>query len=277
MPSNISFNPMLVTNGGGSFNVQSDGFVQGSAMDDPTVRNLLCGGPLAATETLPMWGGVAIFENIPLANLDGSLGNVVGRATSLTNLLGFSVLNQAHNWISSPQSEVPTAGANMTIPYYRLGSNARIPVACDPALIALDGGLTTQQVSWDFASQRLVAYAPSHGTLAISAASWSAGIASVTVATNTLVTGDTVNISGILPVGYNGDQVITVTDSTHFTFPLAVNPGSYVSGGQVDAGGGALPCRVLMINNGNSKTVVYDTVNNLVHWNPSGSCALIQI
>lgn len=40
-------------------------------------------------------------------------------------------------------------------------------------------------------------------------------------ADTTLVTGDTVTIAGVVEVGYNGDRVITLVDSTHFTFPVA--------------------------------------------------------
>jgi len=202
MSSNISFNPLTTTNGLGSFSVQSDGYVQGVALDDPAIRNALAGGYLAAAETLPMWGGVAIMENIPPSTSDGALGGAIQRADTNAHITGFSVFNQAHNWVTSPQSQVPSAGAGMTVPFYRLGSGARIAVAIDPALVSLDGGLITQQVSWDLTNQKIIAY--------------SGGI-------------------------------------------------------------GALACKILQINIGNSKTVTYDGVNNLVNWNNSGSCAIILI
>ena len=201
MSSNISFNPVLTSVASGTFSVQSDGYVQGVALDDPAIRNSLAGGILASTETLPMWGGIAIFEDLPAAGAD-ALGGTVGRAADNAHVTGFSVFNQAHHWVTSPQSEVPSAGAGMTIPFYRIGSGARIAVQCDPALVSLDGGLISQQVSWDFTNQKLIAYS-----------------------------------SGI----------------------------------------GALACKVLSVNTGNSKTVTYDSVNNLVHWSNTGAVAIILL
>ena len=36
--ANLSLNPMATTNAAGSFGVQSDGFIQGVALDDPANR-----------------------------------------------------------------------------------------------------------------------------------------------------------------------------------------------------------------------------------------------
>ena len=63
--ANISLNPLQVTSAPGTFGVQSEGYIQGVAMDDPAVRYALAGGVLATAETIPMWGGVGIFENVP--------------------------------------------------------------------------------------------------------------------------------------------------------------------------------------------------------------------
>ena len=76
----ISINPSLTTNAAGSFNVQSLGFIQGLARDDPAVRNELAGGYLDAAETVPMWGGVAIEELI--AAVTESRGPSIKRATT---------------------------------------------------------------------------------------------------------------------------------------------------------------------------------------------------
>src|SRR5487761_2489213 len=131
MSAQISFNPGLTTNALGSFSIQSDGMVQGVATDDPAIRNELSGGVLASTETLPMWGGVGIYENIPVSGNNGTLGGNIGRATSVSStkaLTGFSVFNQAHNWITTPQSPVPMGASASTVNFYRLGSGARIAV-----------------------------------------------------------------------------------------------------------------------------------------------------
>jgi hypothetical protein len=292
MASNISFNPFLTSNASGSFSVQSTGYVQGAAQDDPAIRNALAGGTLATTETLPMWGGVAIFENIPGSTVDGSTGGTVGRATSLTNLTGFSVVNQAHNWITTPQSQAPSAGAGMFVPFYRLGSGARIAVAMDPSLVSLDGGLITQQVSWDFNNQRLQAYDAATATVSVTSitSSYSNGVYTFAVvcAAPSLVgaVGDAINISGVTGTGaslVNGNQVVTAfTDNEHFSFQITAASGAIATGALggtivLNQGTGALNVKVLETQIGNSKTIAYDVVNNFVNWNNTGSTAIILI
>lgn len=160
MVNAVQYAPMVTTNGAGGFNTFSDGYIQGFAMDDPSIRNKLAGGVLSPADALPMWGGVGVYENVSGgANVSGqdTLGGVVGRATSLANLTGFSVFNQAHHMIQSVGSPVPMALASQSVHFYRLGSGARIPLPIDPALISLAGGLITQQVAWDFVNQKLIA------------------------------------------------------------------------------------------------------------------------
>ncbi|WP_343743367.1 hypothetical protein [Herbaspirillum huttiense] len=292
MASNIAFNPYLTTNALGSFSVQSNGLVQGAAMDDPSVRNYLAGGTLAVTEILPMWGGCAIFENIPGATSDGATGGTVGRATSLTNLTGFSVVNQAHNWVTSPQSQAPSAGAGMTVPFYRLGSGARIAVAMDPSLVGLDGGLITQQVSWDFFNQRLQAYDASTPTVSVTSitSSYSNGVYTFVVVAAASTTegavGDAINVSGVTGTGaslVNGNQIITAyTDNQNFSFQVRAASGAIATGALsgtivLNYGTGALPVKVLETQVGNSKIIAYDAVNNYVNWTNNGSAAVILI
>lgn len=159
----ISINPSLTTNAAGSFNIQSLGFIQGLALDDPSVRNELAGGYLDAAETVPMWGGVAIDELI--AAVTESRGPSIKRAVSNVTLTGFSVFNQNHAAISSPQSPVPLTPSGMLVNFYRLGSGARIPLKIDPALVTLEGEIITTQVSWDFANQKIIAYDGGIGAL----------------------------------------------------------------------------------------------------------------
>jgi hypothetical protein len=150
------------------FNTESDGFVVGTAMPDPSTRFALAGGILASTETLPMWGGLAISENIPTerstptanpARPDTALGSIIARATAYANLTGFSVFDQNYAAVNTPQSPVPSVGSGGLVNFYRLGSGARIALAIDPALVTLEGGLITQQISWDFTAQRIIAFA----------------------------------------------------------------------------------------------------------------------
>lgn len=173
----FSLNPLVTTNAGGTFNVDSTGYIQGVTMDSPAIRNQLAGGVVAQTETVPMIGGLAISEAIPTGYVSGtaagpkSLGGPISRATSVGTgalpITGFTVFDQAHHMIATPQSPVPQALQGMSVHFYRLGSGARIALAVDPALISLQGGLITQQVSWDFTNQRVVAYTTGAGAAPI--------------------------------------------------------------------------------------------------------------
>ena len=295
MAANIAFNPLLTTVAAGTFSTTTDGYIQGVMMDDPAVRYALSGGVLATAETLPMWGGVAIYEDIPGAAgaPNYNLGSIVGRAANNAAIAGFSVFNQASNWVTSPQSEAPSAGNGMTVPFFRLGSGARIAVACDPSLASLEGSATNQQVSWDFNQQRLQPYDASTATITITGATWastSGGQITATVANWTGAfqpgVGDSVNISGATNSGTGGANAINTnfivasSSATQavLTAPAAAGVFGTIGGSPVfNFGTGALAVKVLNFNIGNSRIIQYDAVNNLVHWLSGQSCALILL
>ena len=301
MVNTITFNPAITTNGIGSFNVDSAGFIAGTALDDPSARNYLAGGVLATTETLPMWGGVGIAEYIPqntysASNPNQNLGMLIKRATVIGSagtagsLTGFSVFNQAHAMVNTPQSPVPQAGGGGNVEFYRLGSGARIALPIDPALVSLVGSIDTSLVSWDFAASRIVKYTTAYVANPITGATWantSGGQISYTVTNDlsaVLSAGNTVDITGVVStggtgVGYNGTFVVVSCSSTTLvvTFVAASSPGTYSSGGSVTAGGGALPGKILDLNIGNSMVPVYDPVTGFLTWNRSGSCAIVLI
>jgi hypothetical protein len=169
---NIAFNPYVQTNAPGMFTIESDGLIVGTAFPDPAARFALAGGWLATAETLPMYGGIAINESIPSEPAPGGaspilplgpLGGSIARATTLAagagTTTGFSVFDQNYAAVNNPQSPVPQVGNGGLVNFYRLGSGARVALAIDPALITLQGGLITQQVSWDFSVQRIIAFA----------------------------------------------------------------------------------------------------------------------
>jgi hypothetical protein len=162
MPASIAFNPYIQTSAAGMFNIESDGFIVGTAMPDPATRFALAGGFLASTETLPMFGGVGIGENIP--HETGvvpvvPLGGSIVRAAAEAGLTGFSVFDQNYAAANTPQSPVPCVGSGGLVNFYRLGSGARVALAIDPTLITLEGTLITSQVSWDFTNQKIIAFA----------------------------------------------------------------------------------------------------------------------
>ena len=301
MTSNINFNPMVTTNASGSFNIQTEGYIQGTALDHPSVRFYLSGGILATSETYPMWGGVGISEIVP-SGITGnplaetgfttSLGTQIVRATSVASptsgqqaggiMTGISVFDQNNAAINWPQSPVPTAQSGMMVNFYRFGSGARIAVAIDPVLADIEGYGINSLVSWDFVNQRLIPYQAAYAADAITAATWaSTNGGEITFTTTTahgLGVGVDITISGVNPSGYNGSYT-TLTGTTGSTIVVAntTNPGAYVSGGTLDAGGGAVPLKILDINIGNSMTVAWDPVNNVATWNRSGSTAIVLL
>lgn len=304
----IQLNPNVTTNAVGTFGVQWDGLCQGTAYPDPSTRWGEATGLLSSSETLPMWGGVGIYEDVPPAVTSvglnselatpGALGGNIGRAVSISggtkNLTGFSVFDQAYGMINTPQSPVPTIGSSGQVLFYRLGSGARIVLACNAALAAsLQGGLITQQVSWDFTNQQLIPYVAAYSADAITGAAWnsSTGVVTYTLTTGgELAVGDVFTITGIVATGagsnnvsYNGTfTAISGTSGTSLTAQFATgsanNPGTYSSGGTLVAGGGAIPgAKILKTQTSNCMTVNYNSTTGFTTWNYNGTAAVVQL
>ncbi len=301
--ANLSFNPLLTTNvGAGAFNIQTNGYIQGTAQDQSAVRNFLSGGMLATTETIPMWGGVAISEYVAAKSTSTvsikDLGPLITRATSVAStvpITGFAVFDQVHSAINFPQSPVPLIPSYGMVNFYRLGSGARIAVACDPTLVSLETGLINQNVSWDFNDSILQPYVASGATEAVTSMTWSAtnGGQVAVVMTGAAIyakVGDLINVSGVTNTGtgavalINTTQTInTWTDSTHFTFLL---PGTSTLWGTfggtivLNVGTVALSTigiQVLEVQIGNSMTVNYNANTGYATWNFAGSTAIILL
>jgi hypothetical protein len=296
----IQLNPNITTQATGTFGVSWDGLTQGTAYPDPSTRFNLSAGVLSNSETLPMWGGVGIYEDVPPAvssvglsgtlNTPVALGGAVGRAAGLTTLTGFSVFDQAYGMINTPQSPVPTIGSYGQVMFYRLGSGARMVVAMAPSLVNLEGGLVTAQVSWDYTNQELVPYTAAYVANPITGAVWASTSGGQTTFTVTndlsavLSAGKVIDVSGVVStggtgVGYNGNFVVVSVGATTIvvTQVLASSPGTYSSGGSVAAGGGALPCKVLRTYASGCMTVQYNAATGFASWNYNGSAAVIQL
>src|SRR5208282_2657547 len=250
MVATISFNPFLTTNATGSFNITDDGFIQGTALDAPAVRYQLSGGILANSETLPMWGGVGISTAVPGVSGQpaASLGPQITRATNIStvgaasSLTGFSVFDQDHAMLTTPQSPVPLVGSYGAVHFYRLGSRARIAVAIDPALVSLEGGIETAQVSWDFTLQRLIpgvaAYPADVFTVLTRALVSGIYVATATTtSSHGVAVGDDFTVSGCVPTAYNGTwtAITGTTGSTLKWNMTAVDPGAETTLGQLNA------------------------------------------
>ena len=165
MSAQISLNPMATTNAAGLFSVNSNGFTQGDAQDDPAIKFQLVGGVLSTAATVPLWGGVPIAETIPTAQNGvysgdvqpgtDTLGSAIVQASDSVAPTGISVFNQAFQGITTPQSNAPLYSPGMSVNFYRFGSGARIPLPCDASVVALAGSSIVETVYWDVANNRL--------------------------------------------------------------------------------------------------------------------------
>lgn len=137
--NSISFDPFK-TQGttSGLFNVESRGMTQGDAWDDPAVRLQLCSGLMHTEVDAPVWGGVGLIECIsdPTINVAGA---TLKKATA-TACNAFAVVNQAHHGITTAGNPVPLFMPGGSVHYYRIGSQARIPLPISAAVAALADG-----------------------------------------------------------------------------------------------------------------------------------------
>lgn len=285
--SNLSLNPIATTNALGSFGVQSDGFIQGVALDDPANRFNLAAGTVAATETRPLWGGLPVAELLP-GTQSSPRGSTIRRAASLAELEGFTVFNQAHNGLTTPQSPVPLYASGMSVSYYRLGSNMRVPLKASTQVIALgaSGASVKTPLAWDFVNNQITtaaAAAFAGADIATTAVAYANGVATATTASaHGLSAGQYVKISGVTPAAYNGNVVVlSVPNATSFTYIPATAPGGAATAqgniGAVAQADIALPVKILAIQTGNSKTVSYDSATGFLTWNNTDSCALVLL
>lgn len=159
MSGSIAFNPMATTNAGGLFNTQSQGYVQGDAAADPAVKFALASGLYDTSNTSPIWGGMPLSELVPALTTSsvpgtGVLGGKILLATStVTDITGFCVVNQAQAGLTSPQSPAQVYEPGMSVNFYRIGSGARIPLRVNPAAVStIEGGAVNVQFYWNWAN-----------------------------------------------------------------------------------------------------------------------------
>lgn len=156
MSGTISFQPYVTTAPQNSFLLETQGYVEGLPLDDTVSRLWLAEGVLASTETLPMWGGVPITEmiNVTGTGADG-LGPQVKRATAQGNVTGFSTYLQMSHMVVTAGNTAPLASINDSVGFFRLGSNQRLMVKCDPALVtaleSADEAINAESLYWDVA------------------------------------------------------------------------------------------------------------------------------
>lgn len=162
-------NPYATSQASGFFNSSTTGAIAGLTLADPANRYRLSNGYVDQSETLPMWGGVAISErtgqlpgmsatvNAGQSPNNGRMGNALKRATSSTDMAGFAVFDHSNHMVITPSSQAPQSFPGMSIGFVRFGSNMRMPVAADPALLPQVGQQSNGSFGWDFDKQRLIA------------------------------------------------------------------------------------------------------------------------
>ena len=160
MSGTVSLNPFGTNQPQDSFLLQTQGYVQGAPYDDTVSRMWLAGGMLASTETVVMWGGVPVTETINVAGSgsDG-LGPVLKRSTTQANTTAWSTNLQANSMVVTSGNNVPVAAVGNYVAFFRYGSQQRLAVAVDPALVtAITGAgdaINSQALYWDVTNYRV--------------------------------------------------------------------------------------------------------------------------
>lgn len=287
MSANISINPMATSNAGGTFGVDWKGGFQGTAMPDPATRFALAGGILSSSETLPMWGGVALAEV-----LGGStnaaveeLGPVLSSAASAAAITGFSTFDQAHAAIATPQSPVPLIYSGGQVNFYRLKSGARLWLPCSNNIGIAAGSNFNAQVSWDPVGRQVMPYIAAFLAQVSTSGSYVSGTGVLTLnfATAPVVaSGVWVGLSGFTGTAaqLNGQsfQVLSYTATTQITLQLPAGltiTNGDLSTGTTVAGGGALGIQgILAVSLSKSIAVNYAPSTGFATWNRQGNTLL---
>jgi hypothetical protein len=269
------------------------GLVQGTAFPDPSTRWRLRGAILNAAETTPMWGGCAVYANVPggTGAPSLSLGPLVGKATTVSGgskpIAGWSVFDQAYNMVNSPASTAPQAQPGQSVSYYPLGSLARIVLACDPTLLDLQGGevFAAGALAWDFNDQLLVPVVTD--TVVSGTYVSGTGVGTVTLSTAPgFDVGDSIILSSLTGTGafasLNGTWEVTGIAGGVVTFQATAGLGAAtITGGSLTLGGALsslpTPLQVLSVQAANCVTVAYNAVTGATNYAYTGACAVVQL
>jgi hypothetical protein len=144
----VSFNPNLTTNISSGFVLDTDGYVQGFALDDPAMRFQWEGAQVGGSTVL--WGGLAV--SLTLQGVDkNKQGSTIVPATSLTTINAWTIFNQSMNGIITPSSNVPQYAVGASLNIVRPGSLARLCVGVENLIIldALATSAPNVSLYWD--------------------------------------------------------------------------------------------------------------------------------
>jgi hypothetical protein len=147
--SSISFNPMVTTGAANSFLLQTQGYVQGTFLDDPAMRYQLEGGYVSSSQDTPLFGGLPI--SLAVADVGANqLGPACAAAGSLAEINAWCLFNQASAGIITGSSPVPTYSSGMSVNFARPGSLLRIVVPVHSTVIdSLQAAAPNVDLYWD--------------------------------------------------------------------------------------------------------------------------------
>ncbi|MDE2104862.1 MAG: hypothetical protein KGL39_46930 [Patescibacteria group bacterium] len=147
--ANISFNPALTSQPQNSFQLQTQGFIQGLTADDPVSRMFLMAGQVGSGVSQPVWGGLGIAANVGGLPKSGMASPTITMATT-SEIQGFTVFDQAINMSIIPGNAVPVASAGQSVAFYLFGSNARVPLpVASGVFTALETAAVNVTLYWD--------------------------------------------------------------------------------------------------------------------------------
>lgn len=147
--ANISFNPSLTTQPQNSFQLQTQGFIQGLTQDDPISRMRLLAGQVGSGVTQPVWGGMGVAVNVGGLPTGATPAQAITLATT-SHIQGFTVFDQAINMSIVPGNSVPVSVAGQSVAFYLFGSMARVPLPLAAGVVTtLESALTTVALYWD--------------------------------------------------------------------------------------------------------------------------------
>lgn len=150
---------MVTTSPQNSFLQQTQGYVQGVMLADPVANQWITTGLISASAPGPLWAGIPVTESMTDDSSGLDSGTVVLAATTMANITGFMIANQAYNLPITDSSNVPLATAGMSVSVMRYGSNGRIVVPIDSAAYSsLQGAAVNVQLAWDFTNNALTTY-----------------------------------------------------------------------------------------------------------------------
>lgn len=138
MPATVSFQPYATTTSTLSFQLQTDGFVQGFFQDSPVTRYALEGGVVSAAQATPIWGGLPLSLAVPAPGLLGSssgLGAIATVAASAATIDAWCCLNQASAGIITTNSTSPLFPSSASLNFGRIGCGMLLALPVNPTAV----------------------------------------------------------------------------------------------------------------------------------------------